>query len=235
MTPHSSATTTHKVMLEDEYDRKSFWEPDVFLPRFKLDHPHEKITCVDLVPGDEQFKNVATYFYLTMPQRDPKGKPINQIAKIQRLFFPALRERWDHQLTNAQDLHSADNKFKMSINYTKLLWHGTGGTDPMKIAAAGWKINYASNKNLWGRGTYFASDAAYSAGYSYQDKTTGNHKMILAQVITGLGIQALENSSLVDVPKGYNCVVGWRHGSWIYVAYDNIIAFPTYLVEWSEK
>jgi len=220
---------------EDEYDRKSFWEPDIFLPRFKLDHPHNQITCMDLNAVDEQFKNVANYFYLTMPQQDQKGKPINKIAKIQRLFFPALRERWDQQLTAAQEVHVADSKFQMSLSYTKLLWHGTGGTDPMKIAASGWKINYASNKNLWGRGTYFASDAAYSAGYSFQDKTTGHRKMFLAQVITGLGIQTLENASLVDVPKGYNSVVGWRHGSWIYVAYESLVAFPTYLVEWSEK
>jgi len=78
-------------------------------------------------------------------------------------------------------------------------------------------------------------DAAYSAGYSYQDKSTGNYKMLLAQVITGLGIQALENSRLVDVPKGYNCVVGWQLGSWIYVTYDKLMAFPTYLVEWSKN
>jgi len=235
MTTHTSVTTHHRIMREDDHNKKSFWEPDYYLPRFKLDHPHDKVTAVDLVPTEDQFKIVSGYFYLTMPQQDKSGKPINKIVKIQRIFYPSLRERWERLLQEAQDIHASDQKFKVSLSYTKLLWHGTGGTDPMKIATAGWKINYASNKNLWGRGTYFASDAAYSAGYSYQDRTTGNRKMFLAQVITGLSLQCLENSNIIDVPKEYNSIMGWRHGAWIYVAYDNFLAFPTYLVEWSEK
>jgi len=105
----------------------------------------------------------------------------------------------------------------------------------MVIAKGGWKINFSGDRNLWGKGSYFASDAAYSATYAYQDRITGNRKMFLAQVITGLGIQCLENGNIKDVPEGYNSIVGFRHGSWIYVTYDNGLAFPTYLVEWKSK
>jgi len=99
---------------------------------------------------------------------------------------------------------------------------------------SGWKINFAGDKNLWGKGTYFASDAAYSASYAYQDKKTGNKRIFLAKVITGLGLQCLENKNIKDIPKGYNSIVGWRHGSWIYVLYDNSLACPWYLIDWSE-
>jgi len=101
--------------------------------------------------------------------------------------------------------------------------------------SSGWKINFASDKNQWGSGTYFASDASYSAGYAYQDKKSGNKLIFLAKVITGLGLQCLENKNIKDIPKGYNSIVGWRHGSWIYVLYDNSLACPWYLIEWSEK
>jgi len=235
MTTQHSVTTSHTIMKEEDYNKKSFWEPDAYLPRFKKEYKHDEITCEILQESEEQYLNVKNYFYLTMPQQDKLGKPINKIVKIQRLFYPSLRDRWEQLYQAAQDLHGSDPAFQRILSYTKLLWHGTGGTDPMKIANSGWKINYSSNKNLWGRGTYFASDAAYSAGYSYRDKDTGNRKMFLAQVITGLSLQCLENTNIIDVPKGYNSLMGWRHGSWIYVAYENLIAFPTYLVEWSEK
>jgi len=58
--------------------------------------------------------------------------------------------------------------------------------------------------------------------------------MFLARVITGLGIQCLENKNIKDFPEGYNSIIGWRQGSWIYIQYANCCAYPCYLVEWSE-
>jgi len=72
-------------------------------------------------------------------------------------------DKYVTKLGEARNLHKDDPDFQNSIEYEKLLWHGTGTTDPNIIANGGWKINWAGDKNLWGRGTYFASDAAYSA------------------------------------------------------------------------
>jgi len=166
--------------------------------------------------------------------KEKDGKPINTITKIWRYSRPDIVEKYKTKLTEAINVHIKDPIFQSSIHYQKLLWHGTGTTDPSIIARDGWKINWAGDKNLWGRGTYFASDAAYSAGYAFEDKT-GHKQIFLAKVITGLGLQCLENKNIRDIPEGYNSIVGWRHGSWIYVLYDNNRACPWYLVEWSEN
>jgi hypothetical protein len=227
-------TTIHKILNEEEYTRATFWEPDAYLPRIPPKYPPKEVTCVDVDPKTEEWKKILSYFYLTMPQKQD-NKSINDIVKIQRLFYPDMRANFEQNLERAQEIHSGNRLFMSSIQYTRLLWHGTGSTDPMIIARNGWKINYSSDRNLWGKGSYFASDAAYSAGYSYQDRHTGNRRMFLAQVITGLGLQCLENANVRDVPTGYNSIVGYRHGSWIYVVYDNVHAFPAYLVEWKPK
>jgi hypothetical protein len=225
---------THALLNEDEHNRITFWEPDAFLPRERVVYPPKEVTSVDIPVTSEEGRRICAYFLLTVPAQQ-NNVPLNEIVKIQRLFYPELREKFEQNLSHAQALHSGNPLFANSIQYTRLLWHGTGHTDPMVIAKGGWKINYSSDRNLWGKGSYFASDAAYSASYAFQDKVTGNRKMFLAQVITGLGLQCLENGNIKDVPDGYNSIVGFRHGSWIYITYDNGLAFPTYLVEWRSK
>jgi len=133
MTPHNQATSTYKVLIENEYDDRNQWEPDLYLPRNMPQYVHHEITCEEIKPGEE-FKKVENYFHLTMPQYDKNHKRINQIVKIQKIFYPKLREEFENKLTNALDVHFGDAKFKNSLQYVKLLWHGTGSTDPMIIA-----------------------------------------------------------------------------------------------------
>jgi len=125
----------------------------------------------------------------------------------------------------------------ITFEYKKILWHGTGSLDPQIIwsTPGNWKPNYSSDKNLWGRGCYFASDAAYSANYAYRS-SSGTKILLLAEVIVGQAIQCMENSYIVDNPPTpmINCVVGYRHGAWIYVVYESALAYPVYSVEWKE-
>jgi len=194
---------------------------------------HDSVTEVNLSRDSAEFQNVSDHFYLTMPHFNSSGKRINEIKSITRLYYPAERELWISHLRSIMTKQK-NQQYKDGIEYVKFLWHGTGNTPPSVIASGGWKINFASNKNLWGRGTYFASNAQYSSTYSYKD-SEGNRCMFLAEVIVGSCLQCLENSQLTIAPKGYDSIVGWRHGSWIYVVYDNHVAFPCYLVTWSEK
>jgi len=227
-------TTTHKLLIEDEYKRITNWEPEEFLPRLRPEYERTRVTFVEISPNTPEWNRVKEYFYLTMPQAQ-NGLKTNELVKIQRIFYPIMAEIFDQNVDRAREIHSGNIIFQNSITYKTMLWHGTGNTDPSIIATTGWKINYSSDKNLWGKGSYFASDAVYSAAYAFQDKVTGNKKMFLAQVITGLPLQCLENGNIKDVPKGYNSLLGFRHGSWIYILYDNQLAFPSYLVEWKAK
>jgi len=236
ITDSNGVTKEHVIINEVIYKERCYWEPEVYnirnasqLDRFKLAD-----NVIELKPDSPEWNLISDYFYLTMPRK--KGdKRINNIKSITRYVSTTITTNYKTKLKEARNMHAGDRDFGDSLEYEMLLWHGTGGTDPRIIANGGWKINYASDKNLWGRGTYFASDAAYSSTYAYQDSKTGHKKMFLAKVITGLGLQVMENKNIKDHPNGYNSVVGWRHGSWIYIVYDNALACPWYLIEWAEK
>jgi len=232
--------TLHVILSEEEYKKKSIWEPDSLDFYARYPQPPKPVDRFDklegsfLVPKNSpEWTLISDNFYLTMP-KEKDGKPINTITNIWRYVKKDLIDTYGNNLMKERNKHSHNPFFQSSIEYEKLLWHGTGTTPPNIIASGGWKINYASDKNLWGRGTYFASDASYSAAYAYQDRTSGHKQIFLAKVITGLGIQSLENKNIRDFPKGYNSIVGWRHGSWIYILYENSCAYPWYRVEWSE-
>ena len=54
-----------------------------------------------------------------------------------------------------------------------MLYHGTKGTDPELIYAdkeESFNINYTSDNNYLGKGTYFAVNPLYSHNYSYSYK-----------------------------------------------------------------
>jgi len=168
--------------------------------------------------------------------KEKDGKPINTITKIWRYSKKDIGDKYVNKLSEARNVHFSKDypDFQDSIEYEKLLWHGTGTTDPAIIIREGFRIlNWAGDKNMWGRGIYFASDAAYCSANAYVDKT-GHKLMFLAKVITGLGLQCLENKNISGIPEGYNSIVGWRHGSWIYVV-DERSACPWYLVDWTEN
>jgi len=57
----------------------------------------------------------------------------------------------------------------------KLLWHGTGNTDPKIIYEGedGLDMRHGGEGCLWGKAVYFAVNASYSVSYSYRSQTGG--------------------------------------------------------------
>lgn len=126
------------------------------------------------------------------------------------------------------------------------LFHGTSNTEPALIyeGEEGFDMRH-SRKGLWGRGIYFAKDAAYSArSYAYGD---GNTKQIfLARVITGFSKEMDADRSLRMPPvmdeedcasynvkfKGqrYDSVNGVTGDTPVYIIYNNNRAYPFYLI-----
>jgi len=200
-----------------------------------------KLDCrpeVELIPGQEttevvldsmspEYSKVADLFYWSMPVHA-------QLVKIEKILNSNIRRNWQHELENVKHANS-----NVSMNYTRMLFHGTGNCDPKIIYEGdkGFLINFASD-GLWGRGVYFAQDAIYSHKYTFRTPW-GSRKMILAEVITGDGI-TLDEDRTIRVPppkdetgkKRFDCVIGMRHDTFIYICYDNGRAYPTYVIEY---
>jgi len=220
-----------EINLEASEGSVMFTEKDL---QVKLDWTPEVVvtqgmeTRTEIVPMSSiEYHKVADLFYISIPQKA-------QIVAIEKILNFNLRRNWQHELKNVQD---ANNNVQMK--YTRLLFHGTGGCDPRVIYEGdkGFLINFASD-GLWGRGVYFAQDAIYSHKYTYR-LPSGSRKMILAEVITGDGI-TLEEDRTIRVPppkdesgkKQFDCVIGMRHETFIYICYDNGRAYPTYVIEY---
>jgi len=197
-----------------------------------------KVEVKVLDKNSEEFKKVSEYFKITMPQSNAVGKPTNTLVEISKIYNTTLREYWAKELEMVKKLNN-----NSPMEYTRLLWHGTSQTHPEKIyqSTKGWKLNYAGEGNLWGKGLYFSQDAFYSAGkYAYMTQK-GTQLLLLADVIIGSSTylqESKESKKLKDAPTNpftnnpYDCVIGNRHGTWIFVTYESSRAYPTYLVEY---
>jgi len=200
-----------------------------------------KVELLKLDKDSEEYKRVVEFFYLTMPSHQNE-KPLNTIKEINKIVNPTLREYWTKELEMCKKL----NHEHPVTEYTRLLWHGTSGTHPKIIyqSIKGWKVNYAGEGNLWGKGLYFSQDAAYSAGkYAYMT-SSGTQLLLLAEVIIGSSLYLHESKDTkkykdaptnIDTGNPYDCVIGNRHGTWIFVTYESSRAFPTYMVEYDPR
>jgi len=226
------------ILNELDLQKICYWNPfaSVYEGRTNV----TKIGKKPLSNSSAEWKTVADMFHCTVPMIDKKTKEeINNIVKITKLYHPGNKKLFDDSKTNILQSHQ-DNPLLSFMSITKLLWHGTGALNPDVIFnfEGNFAPNYASI-GLWGTGCYFASDAAYSANYAYT-APNGNKIMLLCEVLVGQGIQCLETNTIVDVPHphvssknhgGYNSVIGYRHGSWIYIVYRDTRALPIYEVE----
>lgn len=127
-----------------------------------------------------------------------------------------------------------------------MLFHGTKYNDPSKIyldKEESFKINYAADTNMFGRGIYFAKEASYSDnGYAYA-KPDGNKQMLYCKVNVGecqemlqhQGRQDMKDTDIRDPVKNirYGCRKSNYHGSDIYIIYCTGRAYPEYLIEYN--
>jgi len=169
-----------------------------------------------------------------------------KVISVEKIINPILRMNWEHELKMMKLKY--DNA---PLSYVKLLWNGTGTTPPSAIYSndKGWMVNYSTDNNLWGKGSYFSEDISYVCGkkdngfsFKYAHKTKKNTiKLFLAEVIAGEPIQLEETPNLPQPPNKegtnqiYDSVVGFRHNTFIYCIKDNGRAYPTYVVEFTEK
>jgi len=218
-----------------------FGNHSFFLPREALDLPTNVVTCMEIEPNKPEFGQVKNYFYLTLPQlkNNNPNSFINEIVSVKRFIFTPASVLFEQNLSRVRDMHSSNLIFHKNIKYRLLLWHGSGNIDPLVYIKDGNVqniLNTNSTKGLWGKGFYFSSDASHAALNSFLDKITGNRRIILSLVITGVSLACPENSAIRSIPKGYNSLSGWKGSNIYYISPTDIYSvLPTYVVEWKSK
>lgn len=69
-----------------------------------------------------------------------------------------------------------------------MLFHGTRNNPPNVIyedKEEAFNINYSSDANMFGRGIYFAKEAAYSHSYSHPSPNLARRTILMCRVLVG--------------------------------------------------
>ena len=161
------------------------------------------------------------------------------IVKLERIQNEWL---WDRFFQHRDRI----KKKNQGVVGEKDLFHGTRSTDPNLIynGEEGFDMRF-SQAGMWGNGNYFAVNASYSVKYSHP-VSGGLRQMFLARVIIGEAHDCPPNktlrlppeksskmSSLFSVER-YDSVTGITKGSRVYIIYDNLKAYPFYLITFME-
>ena len=176
----------------------------------------------------EEYTRVQSEFNLTLPQR--------KVVKIYRIQNKRL---WDEYTKCSERMMDVNE----GILKEEMLFHGTRNNNPELIYGgdSGFDMRHSAS-GMWGRGNYFAKNSSYSDGFAYQDLESGLRKMFAAWVLTGICYDS-QPRSLIKPPERersgaeegkvkclYDSVTGVTGGTRVYITYDNMHAYPAYLI-----
>uniref|UniRef100_G1Q873 Poly [ADP-ribose] polymerase n=1 Tax=Myotis lucifugus TaxID=59463 RepID=G1Q873_MYOLU len=198
-------------------------KPQVEIPGHWSDMKQQRVCLVELQPGQPEYSKVADAFNQTCSQF--------KIEKIERIQNPSL---WQHYQTKKKTM---DDKNGHTQN-EQLLFHGTDADSLPHVNQHGFNRSYAGkNAVVYGRGTYFAVNANYSAHDTYSSPdANGKKHMYYVRVLTGL--YTLGNTSLlVPPPKNpqnpldlYDTVTDNVSTPSLFVVFYDYQAYPEYLI-----
>ncbi|XP_054431186.1 protein mono-ADP-ribosyltransferase PARP14 [Pteronotus mesoamericanus] len=200
-----------------------FTKSEVEIPAHWSDMKQQDVCLVELQPGHAEYDKVANAFNQTCSQFS--------IKKIERIQNPHLWKAYQIQKKNMVE----KNKH---IQNERLLFHGTDANSLPHVNKNGFNRSYAGkNAVAYGKGTYFAVNASYSANNTYSKPDINGKKHIYyVRVLTGL-YERGNQSLLVPPPKDllnptdlYDTVTdNVQNPSLFVVFYDNH-TYPEYLI-----
>jgi hypothetical protein len=119
------------------------------------------------------------------------------------------------------------------------LWHGCRHTDPRIILSdeVGFDPRF-SQSGMWGRASYFASDASYSDGYAHRlapatTESDGSsiRQLFLVNVLVGRSEERAPDGGIRRPSRGYDSVTGVTGSSRVFMLYETSTrAYPTHVV-----
>ncbi|KAG8508533.1 LOW QUALITY PROTEIN: Protein mono-ADP-ribosyltransferase PARP14 [Galemys pyrenaicus] len=160
---------------------------EVEFPAHWTDMKQQDFLVVDLPPDQQEYKNVADKFYQTCANF--------RIEKIERIQNQVL---WYSYQTKKKTMEAKNS----NIDNEKLLFHGTDADSVPHVNYNGFNRSYAGkNATAYGKGTYFAVHASYSAHDTYsKPDVSGRKHMYYVRVLTGLSTPG-HQSYIVPPPK----------------------------------
>ncbi|XP_023613124.1 poly [ADP-ribose] polymerase 14-like isoform X1 [Myotis lucifugus] len=198
-------------------------KPQVEIPGHWSDMKQQRVCLVELQPGQPEYSKVADAFNQTCSQF--------KIEKIERIQNRSL---WQHYQTKKKTMDDKNGH----IQNERLLFHGTDADSLPHVNQHGFNRSYAGkNAVAYGRGTYFAVNANYSAHDTYsRPDANGKKHMYYVRVLTGL--YTLGNTSLlVPPPKNpqnsldlYDTVTDNVSTPSLFVVFYDYQAYPEYLI-----
>ncbi|XP_026865825.2 poly(ADP-ribose) polymerase family member 14-related sequence 1 [Electrophorus electricus] len=174
-----------------------------------------------LQSGSKEYNDVLSHFRKTCNKN---------VIKIERIQNPGIWKNYQNNKT----IMEHKNKHQ---NNEKRLFHGTRPDSKVHINMRGFNRSYAGlNAAAFGKGTYFALNASYSAQptYSVPDQQ-GQRHMYLCRVLTG-DYTVGNHSMIVPPPKTanstdlYDTVVDNTSAPTIFVVFRDDNAYPEYLI-----
>jgi hypothetical protein len=211
----------HKNMGRRECEFPPHWKPQ-----------SEKVLLVPVLRHSDEWNKEVTKIQKTLP-----GATIVKLERIQNTW---LWGRYSFAKERMLEIN------KGHVN-EKHLFHGTRSTPPEKVFRSEIGVDFRfSREGLWGTGSYFAVNAAYSDSYAYSTPG-GGKQMFICKVLTGDSYEAGTNTdrSLRQPPlkpatsqgsfeeQRYDSVKGYTNGSYVYVVYDHEKVYPAYLVTYT--
>ncbi|XP_027872328.1 protein mono-ADP-ribosyltransferase PARP14-like [Xiphophorus couchianus] len=204
-----------------ELMRNDLRTPDNPLPQHWDDMKGSILKQVPLTAGSQEYNDV-------LADVTKNGLSLN-IIKIERIQNTTLWQ--SYQLLKKQ--MEVKNKH---TNNEKLLYHGTGANSIDLINSKGFNRSYAGMHGaMYGKGSYFAVDPAYSAGSYAQPDNTGHKRMYQARVLVGDYTQGRSNMIAPPAKSGnaadlYDSVTDKPNNSSMFIVFNDIQAYPEYLI-----
>jgi hypothetical protein len=202
----------------------------------------ENLSIISLDRTGNQFKTVVRKLHSTVPNVN-----VTNVYRIQNKYL------WEKYIRERERINQEKGTAKENW-----LFHGTRSNDPKSLYNVGFDISFSSDGGSYGRGVYFARQAAYSfTSYSYYKNGYGY--LFLAKVITGepfiagnfnqkgkrsnlLPPNQFRKPPLYDEAKFiyYDSVTDIankenKNVSQMFIIYENNKAYPYYLIEFDAK
>lgn len=152
------------------------------------------------------------------------------VTKIERIQNPAL---WKSLQIKKHEMEVRNNH----QNNEKRLFHGTSETTVPIINERGFNRSYAGvNATCYGKGSYFAVNASYSANDTYSKPNQNGEKfMYLCRVLTGDHALGQQNMIAPPAKAGsgvltYDSVVDKMTTPNMFIVFHDTQAYPEYLI-----
>ncbi|XP_034371290.1 protein mono-ADP-ribosyltransferase PARP14 [Arvicanthis niloticus] len=193
------------------------------IPANWSDMNQRKLLVVTLQTGSTEYNMVASAFRQTCPYF--------VIENIERIQNPTL---WRKYQANKKVMDEKNG----NVRNEKHLFHGTEASSVPQLNSNGFNRSYAGkNATAYGKGTYFAVSASYSASDTYsRPDANGKKYMYYVRVLTGNYTNG--NSSLIVPPSRdpqnatdlYDTVTDNDKNPSIFVVFYDNQAYPEYLI-----